>query len=218
MPDATNRILVVDDEECIRKTMSLVLTELGYSVRTAEDGFSALHEIRLEHPDILLSDLNMAGMSGFELLLVVRRRFPAMLVVAMSGAFCGNEVPSGVAADAFYQKGCSISALLHILRTPPKIRRNTLPACSCRSPLWIQRMGSDSQAKPQVTIGCPECLRTFPQVLDNPDCAAHEVVCIHCGNLIEFEIIEPSDRMPQQAFRRRAGTAFAAQSASAASN
>ena len=56
--------------------MSHVLTEIGYRVRSAEDGFSALREMRHEVPDILLSDLNMPGMSGFELLSVVRRRFP----------------------------------------------------------------------------------------------------------------------------------------------
>ena len=52
-----------------RGVLSHVLSEMGYRVRTAEDGFSALAELRKEIPDILLSDLNMPGMSGFELLL-----------------------------------------------------------------------------------------------------------------------------------------------------
>jgi CheY-like chemotaxis protein len=83
----------------------MVLTEIGYSVRSAQDGFSALVEIRKDVPDIILSDLNMPGMSGFELLSVVRRRFPSIRVIAMSGAFSGDEMPSGVDADAFYPKG-----------------------------------------------------------------------------------------------------------------
>ncbi len=66
-------------------------------------------------PDIMLSDLNMPCMSGFELLSVVRHRLPSIRVIAMSGAFSGNEVPSGVAADAFYQKGSGIRALLKII-------------------------------------------------------------------------------------------------------
>jgi CheY-like chemotaxis protein len=115
MPDTKPTLLIVDDEPSIRTSLSLVLAEVGYSVRTAQDGFSALAEMRMELPDVLLSDLNMPGMSGFELLAVVKHRFPAMLTIAMSGAFQGNEVPSGVLADAFYQKGSSMGSLLMIL-------------------------------------------------------------------------------------------------------
>jgi hypothetical protein len=44
-------------------------------------------------------------MSGFEFLSVVRRRFPEILTVAMSGAYLGEELPHGVIADRFYPKG-----------------------------------------------------------------------------------------------------------------
>ena len=44
-------------------------------------------------------------MSGRELLIEVRCLFPAIKVIAMSGSFCGSEVPSSVLADAFYPKG-----------------------------------------------------------------------------------------------------------------
>ena len=59
----------------------------------------------MEVPDVILSDLNMPGMSGFEFLSVVRRRFPTVKVIAMSSAFAVDDIPPGVAADAFYQKG-----------------------------------------------------------------------------------------------------------------
>ena len=72
MPDEKVRLLIVDDEPAIRMSMSHVLAEIGYRVRSAEDGFSALRELKKEIPDILVSDLNMPGMSGFELLSVVR--------------------------------------------------------------------------------------------------------------------------------------------------
>jgi CheY-like chemotaxis protein len=116
-------VLVVDDKESIRTSMSLVLESLGYSVRTAEDGHSALREIRQENPDILLSDLSMPGMSGFELLINVRRSFPAIKVIASSGSFSGNEIPSEVLADAFYPKGTGVSTLLHVLRSLSLYRR-----------------------------------------------------------------------------------------------
>ncbi len=116
------KVLVVDDEPLIRTAMSQVLGERGYRVRSADNGISALREISHEMPDILLSDLNMPDMSGFELLSMVSRWFPEIYMIAMSGAFTGNQVPCGVAADAFYQKGNSLDALLHILGTLPQIK------------------------------------------------------------------------------------------------
>ncbi len=126
MSHLAKTVLVVDDKECIRTSTSLVLEEMGYLVRSAEDGLSALREIRQESPDILLADLNMPGMSGFELLTEVRSLFPTISVIAMSGAFCGSAIPPGVLADAFYQKGSSVSMLLQILRALPHMERHSL--------------------------------------------------------------------------------------------
>jgi len=123
MPETKVRLLVVDDEPSIRSTMTQVLTEIGYRVRSAEDGFSALLEVQQEIPDILLTDLNMPIMSGFELLTAVRRSFPSIRTIAMSGSFSGDEVPSGVAADAFFQKGSSMGALLRIIENLPRSER-----------------------------------------------------------------------------------------------
>ncbi len=120
MPEAKENLLIVDDEPSIRATLSWALTDFGYPVRTAEDGFSALIEIRKQIPDIVLSDLNMPGMSGFEFLSVIRRRFPSIPLIAMSGAFRGDEASSGIAADAFFQKGSGLRALLKILEELPR--------------------------------------------------------------------------------------------------
>jgi DNA-binding NarL/FixJ family response regulator len=89
----------------------------GYSVRRASDGVVALEELRTEIPDILVSDLYMPRMSGFELLPVVRQQFPMTRVVAMSSAFSGSDVPAEVIADAFYPKASDVAALLQIIET-----------------------------------------------------------------------------------------------------
>jgi CheY-like chemotaxis protein len=65
---------------------------------------SCLTEIRQVIQEIPLSDLNMPGMSGFELLSIVRRQFPTISLVAMSGAFSGTQIRCGVTAHAFYPK------------------------------------------------------------------------------------------------------------------
>jgi CheY-like chemotaxis protein len=59
MPGAKSNLLIADDEPSTRRALSEIFTEFGYSVRSAEDGLTALVEIGREIPDILLSDLNM---------------------------------------------------------------------------------------------------------------------------------------------------------------
>src|ERR1700694_536707 len=68
LPSEKPTILIVEDDVLLRSLLCTILEESGYKVRSAEDGFTALTQIRTEIPDILLSDLHMPGMSGFELL------------------------------------------------------------------------------------------------------------------------------------------------------
>jgi hypothetical protein len=157
-------------------------------------------------------------MSGFELLSVVRRRFPAILAIAMSGAFSGNEVPSGVAADAFYQKGSSMGALLRIIEALPLMERRAPLPPSITAPLRIHRNGRDTSGEACVTIACPECLRTFPQPLDGSRNRERETNCIYCGSSIQYSVVEPLYRMPPRTFQRRAGTAVSGQGQAAVGN
>ena len=78
MPNAKGKLLIVDDDASVRESLAELFTEFGLIVRSAEDCPSALLEIRREVPDIILSDLNMPRMSGFEFLSVVSRWFPTI--------------------------------------------------------------------------------------------------------------------------------------------
>jgi CheY-like chemotaxis protein len=96
---------VVDDDQSVREVFTLLLEKEGYQVTTANNGFDALLKMKEMIPEVIISDLNMPEMSGFEFLSVVRRRFPQLSVIASSGAYSSKVVPSGVLADAFYAKG-----------------------------------------------------------------------------------------------------------------
>jgi CheY-like chemotaxis protein len=116
-------LLVVEDDPVFRRTLLILLSALGYAVRVASNGPAALEALGDEVPDLLLSELDTPGMSRFELLAIVRLRYPSVRVIAMSGAFAGTAVPPGVAADAFYQKGKRSPMLLRIVETmmrPPR--------------------------------------------------------------------------------------------------
>jgi CheY-like chemotaxis protein len=99
------RILVVDDEVTNRELVSEMLACEGYDVVTAQDGLDVLTQLAVALPDLIVSDLRMPEMSGVEFLSIVRQRHPTIPLVVISGEFEGNEVPPGVPADAYFQKG-----------------------------------------------------------------------------------------------------------------
>ena len=78
-------ILLVDDEAGIRKVLSISLADLGYTVHTAEDAEAALAIIADHRPAIALTDIKMPGMSGIELLKIVKQRYPETEVIMLTG-------------------------------------------------------------------------------------------------------------------------------------
>lgn len=177
------RVLVVDDDPLLRELSTTLLASQGYEVRCAEDGFEGLAALKQSLPDIIISDLRMPNMSGFEFLSVVRRRFPLIPVVVISGEFTGLSVPDSVLADAFFPKAgyktpellSKIGDLLHELPSRPRTGRPGNAA------VWVQN------DKGRIAVTCPECLRTFP--LPNATTGMNTAECDFCSSKIRFEII-----------------------------
>src|ERR1051326_8297121 len=157
-----HEILVVDDDASVRDSLVMVLESGGYDATTAINGFDALLQLKRRVPAVVLSDLNMPNMSGFEFLSVVRRRFPQISVIAMSGAYRGNSVPGGVIADAFYAKG--VAPLETLFSSVAELCRTGAERTSAHdmqsAPVWIPRNGKDSHGIPYIVLTCTECLRS----------------------------------------------------------
>ena len=77
-------VLVVDDEGPVRHMLRIVLEREGFEVREAEDGASALAQVVEAPPDVLLTDVRMAGMSGLDLVESLAQDFPDITLVVMS--------------------------------------------------------------------------------------------------------------------------------------
>jgi CheY-like chemotaxis protein len=201
------QIMVVDDDASIRESLALILQSAGYETVTAINGFDALLQLKRRLPAIVLSDLNMPQMSGFEFLSVVRRRFPQISVIAMSGAYhSGEAVPGGVIADAFYPKGPGTPEML--LRIVADLVQ-TFAAHAVdhkreSAPVWIPRNGHDSHGIPFVVLTCTDCLRSFPLSVTTEDLQKiQETPCLFCPNtvryIIDFSIAIASPRLEAEA-------------------
>ena len=78
-------ILLVDDEEGIRKVLGIALSDMGYHVRTAENGVEALRIFKDERPPIVLTDIKMPEMDGIELLRRLKKVNPDTEVIMITG-------------------------------------------------------------------------------------------------------------------------------------
>ncbi|MBU1299522.1 MAG: sigma-54 dependent transcriptional regulator [Bacteroidetes bacterium] len=78
-------ILVVDDEKSVRDAVKMILSYEKYEVVLAEDGMKGLSILEGEQVDAILLDVKMPGMDGIEVLQAIKKRFPEMLVIMISG-------------------------------------------------------------------------------------------------------------------------------------
>jgi len=81
----TPRVLIVDDEASVRKVMAAVLTQVGVSCETAASAEEALRVLETHEVDAVISDLQMPGMSGMDLLAKVRQSYPQTVFLMVTG-------------------------------------------------------------------------------------------------------------------------------------
>ena len=103
----SHRVLVVDDEPLVLELTASMLAELGCDVITADDGMEALAKIDEDDSiEVMITDINMPGMNGFELADTAQRRHPRLRILVCSGSpfFIENLPPSLQQQVAFLQK------------------------------------------------------------------------------------------------------------------
>ena len=120
-------ILVVDDEDSIRGFVALALESAGHEVLKARNGIEAVSLFR-SYPnsiDLVLTDLMMPGMDGYEVVERIRQTRPAARIVCMSG-YAAEELPEDV---VFLPKPFALGSLIaeidRALAGPPPDRRRT---------------------------------------------------------------------------------------------
>ena len=105
------RLLVVDDEEHIRMLYSEELSEAGYEVITAADGYKLMERIDEERPDLVILDIKMADYNGLDLLQEIRSKFYNLPVILCTAYDTFKEDIKSVAADFYVIKSFDLTEL-----------------------------------------------------------------------------------------------------------
>lgn len=109
-----NRILVVDDEDTLRTVLSQELKSEGYDVETAADGLLALDAIKQNKFDLVLLDIKMPNMDGFEVLKYIKQNHQDLKIIMLTGfADLKNAIESKkLGAEDFVSKPYDLVDLL----------------------------------------------------------------------------------------------------------
>lgn len=84
------RILIVDDDAGVRQVLRSMLTAAGYDVSLAHNGREAMDRLKQAQFDLIITDLVMPEQEGIETIKLLRRDYPAIKIIAISGAFGGD--------------------------------------------------------------------------------------------------------------------------------
>lgn len=85
-------ILVVDDDELFRAMLCETLRTSGYGVLEAENGKAAMKVVARAKPDLVVTDLIMPEQEGIETIREIKRIFPEMKIIAVSGGMRGGDM------------------------------------------------------------------------------------------------------------------------------
>lgn len=112
------RILVVDDDENIRKTLATILEDEGYSVDTAENGKEAIEKSNTKFFNLALIDIRLPDIEGVKLLTAMKETTPKMVKIIITGYPALQNAIEAVnkGADAYVLKPLNIDQLLKTIK------------------------------------------------------------------------------------------------------
>ncbi len=116
--DEPARILVVDDEESIRKVLATVLKEEGYAVDTAENGKEAIRRSNAKFYNLALIDIRLPDMDGTKLLIALKETTPKMVKIIVTGYPTLQNAVEAVnrGADAYILKPFKMENVLKTIK------------------------------------------------------------------------------------------------------
>src|SRR5579863_3762564 len=158
-----NGVLLVDDDPALRDLLAAELEEAGFKAQQAEDGIDGLVKLRDKLPKVIISDLQMPRMSGIEFMSVVRRRYPSIPVIVLSGS-SQHELPVEVKPDRWFDKSAPLFP--ELLRAVRDLARKT-PHRAYLPQVISTPVRTRPGGGAYFGLTCTDCLRFF-QVASTP--------------------------------------------------
>lgn len=123
-------VLVVDDEKVIASTLAVILTHAGFEAHAVFSGAQAIEALDTLHPDLLLTDVDMPGMTGIEAAVITRVKLPACKILLFSGQAATVDLLKAVRSQGHEFQ--ILSKPLHPADLLEKLRLNsTEPVFGC---------------------------------------------------------------------------------------
>lgn len=120
-PTSARKVLVVDDDVDLLALVAMVLRDEGFDVKTAEDGRQALDSVSREMPDLILLDMKMPVMNGWDFSRQFRTKYgKAAPIVVLTAADDARKRASEIDADGLVGKPFELDALLAMVRRHTK--------------------------------------------------------------------------------------------------
>ena len=120
------KILIADDEPEVLEIMGKKITQEGYDVISALDGQEAWEKIQSESPDVVLLDLNMPKMNGFEVLKALRdhpssEKWQPVIIISTRGELEDIQKGLSLEAEHYLVKPCSVDNILKAIQLVAKL-------------------------------------------------------------------------------------------------
>jgi len=111
------KILIVDDDESLRELLRMHLASAGYEVSTANDAISAGYQVLKNPPDLILSDINMPHMDGFECVAALKSdaTLPNIPVIFLTSVEDGDHRGKELGAVGYLTKPVRADRLLELV-------------------------------------------------------------------------------------------------------
>lgn len=120
MNDKKFKVIIVDDDREMREMLALALRQEGFEVAQAANGLRLISTLHVDRPDVILMDVNMSWIDGFELCRAVRKsqEFNQIPVVFVSARAAQSDVQRGLdaGASAYFTKPVELDILIGRIR------------------------------------------------------------------------------------------------------